>query len=53
MDKVNLKDILKDETGVLKKYAEKKNINFEADRFFVAYLFFKEHDIDLTDLIFG
>ena len=53
MMKVNLNDILKDESGKLREYAEKHNINFDADRFFVAHLFFKEHNIDLVDLIFS
>ena len=53
MPKISLKDILEDETGVLKEFADKRNINFYADRFFVATLFFKEHNVDLIDLVFN
>ena len=53
MPMISLKDILEDETGVLKEFADKRNINFYADRFFVATLFFKEHNVDLIDLVFN
>ena len=51
-DGVSLKDILNDKNGVLKDYADKHNINFDADRLFVAFLFFREHNVDLVDVIF-
>ena len=53
MPMISLKDILEDETGVLKEFADKRNINFNADRFFVATLFFKEYNVDLIDLVFN
>ena len=52
-NKLTLKELLNDETGKLKEYAEKRNINFEADRFFVAYLFFKDSGLDLVEEVFG
>lgn len=48
----SLKEILEDKNGLLKEFADKRNINFDADRLFVATLFFKEQNIDLIDLVF-
>ena len=49
---VGLREILNDKNGVLKDFADKHNYNFDADRLFVAFVFFQEHNVDLVDVIF-
>jgi len=50
---MNLRQILEDEQGLLKNYADEKNLNFEADKFFVATLYYKEkYNLCLIDLVF-
>ena len=50
---MNLRQILEDEQGLLKNYADEKNLNFEADKFFVANLYFKEkYNLCLVDMVF-